>query len=79
MLIGVEHIGNADLNSFGGRWLSALGMSVQTLTTVGYGSHLRPSRSAVFRAIEHKHLILARRKNLAVLQPNNLINKQRQP
>ena len=38
MLIGVEHIGNADLVVAGGRWLSALGMSVQTLTTVGYGS-----------------------------------------
>jgi inward rectifier potassium channel len=34
----VEHIGNADLSSLGGRWLSAVGMSVQTLTTVGYGS-----------------------------------------
>lgn len=38
MLIGVEQIGNADLSSTGGRWLSAVGMSVQTLTTVGYGS-----------------------------------------
>ena len=38
MLAGVEHIGNADTGSLGGRWLSALGMSVQTLTTVGYGS-----------------------------------------
>jgi len=38
MLVGVEHIGNADLGSLGGRWLSAVGMSVQTLTTVGYGS-----------------------------------------
>ena len=38
MLIGVERIGNADLSSLGGRWLSAIGMSVQTLTTVGYGS-----------------------------------------
>lgn len=38
MAIGVEQIGNADLNSLGSRWLSALGMSVQTLTTVGYGS-----------------------------------------
>ncbi len=38
MLIGVEAIGNADLSSVGTRWLSAIGMSVQTLTTVGYGS-----------------------------------------
>jgi inward rectifier potassium channel len=38
MAIGVEHLGNADLHSLGSRWLSALGMSVQTLTTVGYGS-----------------------------------------
>ena len=38
MLGGVEHIGNADLSSMSGRWMSALGMSVQTLTTVGYGS-----------------------------------------
>lgn len=38
MLVGVEHLGNADLHSLGSRWLSAIGMSVQTLTTVGYGS-----------------------------------------
>src|SRR5262245_12648337 len=38
MLVGVEHLGNADLRSLGTRWLSAIGMSVQTLTTVGYGS-----------------------------------------
>ncbi|MFZ1687707.1 MAG: ion channel [Flavobacteriales bacterium] len=38
MLIGVEHLGNADLTSLGTKWMSALGMSVQTLTTVGYGS-----------------------------------------
>lgn len=38
MAIGVEHLGNADLHSLGSRWLSAIGMSVQTLTTVGYGS-----------------------------------------
>jgi inward rectifier potassium channel len=38
MLIGVEHLGNADLSSLPARWMSALGMSVQTLTTVGYGS-----------------------------------------
>lgn len=38
MLIGVEHIGNADLSSLRGRWTSALGMSIQTVTTVGYGS-----------------------------------------
>jgi len=38
MLVGVEHLGNADLHSLGSRWLSAIGMSIQTLTTVGYGS-----------------------------------------
>ncbi|MEO8067329.1 MAG: ion channel [Flavobacteriales bacterium] len=38
MLIGVEQLGNADLTSLGTRWMSAIGMSVQTLTTVGYGS-----------------------------------------
>jgi inward rectifier potassium channel len=38
MLIGVEQLGNADLSSERTRWLSAIGMSVQTLTTVGYGS-----------------------------------------
>jgi len=38
MLIGVQHLGNADLTSLGGKWMSAIGMSVQTLTTVGYGS-----------------------------------------
>ena len=38
MAIGVDAIGNADVSSLSGRWLSAIGMSVQTLTTVGYGS-----------------------------------------
>lgn len=38
MLVGVEHIGNADLGSTGGRWMSAIGMSLETITTVGYGS-----------------------------------------
>lgn len=38
MAIGVEHLGNADLHSLESRWISAIGMSVQTLTTVGYGS-----------------------------------------
>lgn len=47
MLIGVEHIGNADLSSTTGRWLSALGMSIQTLTTVGYGS-LYPTNAATW-------------------------------
>lgn len=47
MIIGVEHIGNADLSSTAGRWLSALGMSVQTLTTVGYGS-LYPTNPATW-------------------------------
>jgi len=47
MAIGVEQIGNADLSSLAGRWLSALGMSVQTLTTVGYGS-LYPTTAAAW-------------------------------
>jgi inward rectifier potassium channel len=47
MLIGVEAIGNADLSSLGTRWLSAIGMSVQTLTTVGYGS-LYPTTAATW-------------------------------
>jgi inward rectifier potassium channel len=53
MLVGVEHIGNADLHSLGSRWLSAVGMSVQTLTTVGYGS-LYPTTLAtwILAAIE---------------------------
>ena len=38
MLVGVEQLGNADLSSLTGKWMSAIGMSVQTLTTVGYGS-----------------------------------------
>ncbi len=38
MLIGVGNIGNADMSSLGSRWLGAIGMSIQTLTTVGYGS-----------------------------------------
>jgi inward rectifier potassium channel len=47
MLIGVEHIGNADMHSLGSKWLSAVGMSVQTLTTVGYGS-LYPTNLATW-------------------------------
>lgn len=47
MAIGVEAIGNADLSSLGTRWLSAIGMSVQTLTTVGYGS-LYPTTAATW-------------------------------
>jgi inward rectifier potassium channel len=47
MLIGVDQLGNADLTSLSGRWLSALGMSVQTLTTVGYGS-LYPTTPATW-------------------------------
>lgn len=46
MLIGVENIGNADLDTLAGKWMSALGMSVQTLTTVGYGSLFPNSPSA---------------------------------
>ncbi|MBK9760505.1 MAG: hypothetical protein IPO90_11160 [Flavobacteriales bacterium] len=38
MLIGMEQLGNADMTSLSSRWMSAMGMSVQTLTTVGYGS-----------------------------------------
>lgn len=53
MLIGVENLGNADLTSLTGKWVSAIGMSVQTLTTVGYGS-LYPHSSAawVLAAVE---------------------------
>lgn len=47
MAIGVEHLGNADLSDLGTRWLSAIGMSVQTLTTVGYGS-LYPASAATW-------------------------------
>jgi inward rectifier potassium channel len=53
MLIGVENIGNAKLESLTGRWMSALGMSVQTLTTVGYGSLFPDSPAAwVVAAVE---------------------------
>jgi len=38
MAIGVDQLGNANLSTPYTRWLSAIGMSVQTLTTVGYGS-----------------------------------------
>lgn len=47
MLVGVEHIGNADLGSAGGRWMTAIGMSLETLTTVGYGS-LYPASPSVW-------------------------------
>jgi len=47
MLIGVEQMGNADMTSLTSRWISALGMSVQTLTTVGYGS-LYPNSPATW-------------------------------
>lgn len=47
MLVGVENLGNANLTSLTGRWLSAIGMSVQTLTTVGYGS-LYPNSPATW-------------------------------
>ncbi len=38
MLAGVQHLANAQLGDLQGRWMSAFGMSIQTLTTVGYGS-----------------------------------------
>ncbi|MGV9013802.1 MAG: ion channel [Flavobacteriales bacterium] len=38
ILVGVEQIGNADLTSLSGKWMTAMGMSLETLTTVGYGS-----------------------------------------
>lgn len=38
MLVGVQYLGNADHTSWMTEWMSAIGMSVQTLTTVGYGS-----------------------------------------
>jgi inward rectifier potassium channel len=47
MALGVEQLGNANLSSFGGRWMSAIGMSIQTLTTVGYGS-LYPATPATW-------------------------------
>jgi len=50
MLVGVENIGNADMTSMGGKWMSAIGMSVQTLTTVGYGSLYPNSTGAWFVA-----------------------------
>lgn len=50
MLIGVENIGNSNLDSMTGRWMSAIGMSVQTLTTVGYGSLYPNSPAAWFVA-----------------------------
>lgn len=53
MLIGAEHLGNADMSSLATRWMSAIGMSIQTLTTVGYGS-LYPNAPAawVLAAVE---------------------------
>ncbi len=47
IMVGVEHLGNADLTSWSTRWISAIGMSVQTLTTVGYGS-LYPNSPATW-------------------------------
>lgn len=47
IVIGVEHLGTADVHSLGSRWLSAIGMSVQTLTTVGYGS-IYPTTTATW-------------------------------
>jgi inward rectifier potassium channel len=47
MAVGVEQLGNANLSTAGTRWLSAIGMSVQTLTTVGYGS-LYPTTAATW-------------------------------
>lgn len=47
IMVGVEHLGNADLTSWITRWISAIGMSVQTLTTVGYGS-LYPNSPATW-------------------------------
>ncbi|MBL8002629.1 MAG: hypothetical protein JNL05_11780 [Flavobacteriales bacterium] len=38
MAVGVEGIGNARLGTLGARWATAIEMSVQTITTVGYGS-----------------------------------------
>lgn len=47
MAVGVEHIGNADLGSASGRWMTAVGMSLETVTTVGYGS-LYPASPSVW-------------------------------
>jgi inward rectifier potassium channel len=38
MAVGVEGIGNARLDTLSDRWATAIEMSVQTITTVGYGS-----------------------------------------
>lgn len=46
-LVGVEGIGNASLTSGAERWLSALEMSVQTITTIGFG-YLYPKSHAVW-------------------------------
>lgn len=47
MLIGVENIGHQGDGGMAGAWLSALGMSVQTITTVGFGQ-LYPASAAAW-------------------------------
>ncbi len=50
MAAGVEGIGNAHMGSLTDRWYTALGMSVQTITTVGYGS-LYPDSRAIWAVV----------------------------
>lgn len=53
MLMGVENVGNANMTTLASRWLSAIGMSIQTLTTVGYGSLYPDSTGAwIIAAVE---------------------------
>lgn len=47
MAVGVEGIGNAGLLNMTERWLSAMEMSVQTITTIGFG-YLYPKSHAVW-------------------------------
>lgn len=47
MAVGVEGIGNAKVDTLAARWATAIEMSVQTITTVGYGS-LYPDSSGTW-------------------------------
>jgi inward rectifier potassium channel len=50
MAVGVEGIGNADLDGSGARWITALQMSVQTITTIGYG-YLYPASHGIWAVV----------------------------
>jgi inward rectifier potassium channel len=50
MAAGVEGIGNARLDTLTDRWYTALGMSVQTITTVGYGAFY-PDSHAIWAVV----------------------------